>query len=210
MIAKICGRLIKKKENSLIIDVQGISYEVFVPLTVMQRIDGAVDEQGRIELVTYYYFQLTPSNGFPVLIGFLNDLERDFFQDFIKVSGIGPRAAVKAINKPISEISAAIDQGDAAFLKSLPGIGSQKAKEVIAKLQGKVGRYGLLQDQENKRVVEKMTIPDWQEEALNLLMQLEYKKPEAMQMIQAALKRVEDIQNTEDLLNEIYRQRIAR
>ena len=50
-------------------------------------------------------------------------------------TGIGPRAAVKALNKSISEIAQAIDKGDQVYLKTLPGIGNQKAKEIIAKLQ---------------------------------------------------------------------------
>jgi len=56
-----------------------------------------------------------------VLIGFLNDIEKDFFQIFITVSGIGPRAALKALNKPISQIAKAIDEGDLVFLRFLTG-----------------------------------------------------------------------------------------
>ena len=139
MIAKIAGQLIEKNENSLVINVQGIYYEVMVPASVMQRLDSAIDQNGNIQLIIYHYIQISPSSGTPMLIGFLNEIERDFFQKFITVSGIGPRAAVKALNKPISEIAQAIDREDQAFLKTLPGIGIQKAKEVIAKLQGKVG-----------------------------------------------------------------------
>src|SRR3989344_3804878 len=142
MIARVHGRLIEQNENILIIDVQGLFYEVIVPTTVMQRIDQAIDKDGNISLITYHYLQVDPSRAFPVLVGFLNEIERDFFEQFITVSGIGPRAAIRAINKPISEIASAIDRGDSDFLKTLPGIGMQRAKEIIAKLQGKIGRFG--------------------------------------------------------------------
>ena len=89
---------------------------------------------------------MTPSSGVPVLVGFLNEVERDFFLEFIKVSGIGPRAAVKALNKAIGEIAQAIDRGDTKYLKTLPGIGEQKAKEIVAKLQGKMGKFTLMRD----------------------------------------------------------------
>ena len=210
MIAKIAGKLVEKHESSLIINVGGVSYEVLVPVSVLQRVDDYVDENGVIELIIYTYIQLTPSLGTPVLIGFLSPIEREFFLQFIKVSGIGPRAAIRALSRPISDISRAINEGDQHYLKQLPGIGLQKAKEIVAKLQGKVGKYGLIQDKVASalpaRAIE--AVQDWQKEALEVLMQLQYKRQESLDMIQKALARRQDIQTTEELLNEIYKQRI--
>ena len=209
MIVRLVGKLIERKDGSLILDVGGIFYEIYVPASAMQRLDQNIDAQGNLHLMIYHYLQIGPSSGNPVLVGFLSDLEKDFFLQFITVSGIGPRAAVKALSKPICEITAAIEKGDMAFLKTLPGIGMQKAKDIVAKLQGKVGRYGLIQDKVPTATVPKFTAPDWQEEALNVLLQLQYKKPEAVEMIQKALKRSTDIQSTEELLNEIYKQKVS-
>jgi len=209
MIAKIQGCLIEKRSNSLILDVKGIFYEIVVPASVFQRLDDHLDSEGQLNLITYHYLQLEPSRAYPILIGFFNEIERDFFQQFITVSGIGPRAAIKALNKPISEIAQAIDAGDINYLKTLPGIGMQKAKEIVAKLQGKVGRFGLIQDK-TIAIPEQKTTPDWQEEALAVLLQLQYKKQEAVDMIQKALSRNQMIASSEDLLNEIYKQRVKR
>lgn len=207
MIVRISGKLVEKKEQSLVLDVHGLFYEILVPVSVVQRVDETRDESGNIHLRTYHYFQISPSNGTPFLIGFINEIERDFFLQFIKVSGIGPRAAVKALDKPICDITRAIDEGDVKYLTTLPGIGPQRAKEIVAKLQGKVGKFGLIQD---KRVVREAghAVPVWQEEALDVLLQLQYKKHEANEMIQKAMKRSQDIRTTEELLNEIYRQRM--
>ncbi len=183
-----------------------MSYEIFVPYSVLQRVYEHADEQNQLELITYHYIQMGTGAGFPFLVGFLNEVEKEFFLQFIKVSGIGPRAAVKALNKPISEISEAIDRGDLQYLKSLPGIGFQRAKEIVAKLQGKVGRYGLIQDKTPAETG--CPIPDWQEEALAVLVQLQYKKPEAKSMIDKALRRCPHIKDTEQLINEIYKQRM--
>ncbi|HPB69028.1 MAG TPA: Holliday junction ATP-dependent DNA helicase RuvA [Candidatus Omnitrophota bacterium] len=204
MITKISGQLVEKKNNSVIIEVEGIGYEVLVPYSILQRVDVPVGN--RVELMTYHYIQITPGGGFPYLVGFLNEVEKDFFLQFIKVSGIGPRAAVKALDKPISDISDAIDRGDLQYLKSLPGIGLQRAKEIVAKLQGKVGRFGLIQDKGRKEPPP-AGVPDWQEEVLSVLMQLQYKKPEAMAMIDKALQRCPHISDAEHLINEIYKQR---
>jgi len=207
MIVKLSGRLEEKKDNSIIVEVNGLFYEVFVPVSIIARIDENIGQEKNINLVIYHYFQIGPSSGVPLLVGFLNEIEKDFFLSFIKVSGIGPRAAVKALNKPISEISQAIEEGDFKYLKTLPGIGAQKAKEIIAKLQGKIGKYGLIQDRVEGGVRLKET-PGWQEEALEVLLQLQYKKQEAINMISKALDRSKDINSTEELLNEIYKQRI--
>lgn len=207
MINRISGRLIEKRDQSLIINNNGLFYEIIVPACVLARIEETIDAEGAVHLITYHYFQIGPGSGFPVLIGFINEVERDFFLQFIKVSGIGPKAAIKALNKPISEIASAIEEGNLDYLKSLSGIGSQRAKEIIAKLQGKVGRFGLIQDKQVNRV-EPQTVPDWQEEALSVLLQLQYKKQEAEEMIGKALQRSARISGTEELLNEIYKQKI--
>lgn len=205
MIARLNGKIVEKGINYLIVEVGGICYEVLLPTCVMQRLDNSIREDGLVNLVTYHYFQVEPSRSTPMLIGFLNDIEREFFEVFITVSGIGPRAALKALNKPISLIAQAIDDADIEFLKSLPGIGQQRAREIIAKLQNKVGKFGLIQD--NKMRQEKIQTKDMEEEVLTVLAQLEYKKSEAALMIKKALERCPDIQNSEDLLNEVYKQR---
>lgn len=207
MIVKLSGRLVQKSDQAVVIDVNGVSYEVIVPVSVVDRIDQNVSPEGKVELIVYHYLQLGPSSGAPVLVGFLNEVERDFFLQFITVSGIGPRAAVKALSKPISEIAAAIEEGNEKTLKTLPGIGSQKAKDIIAKLQGKVGKFGLIQDKGAGVKAAPAVATDWQQEALEVLLQLQYKRNEGLDMIQKALDRSKDIQSAEELLNEIYKQR---
>lgn len=207
MISRISGKIVQKNGDSLLINIGGISLEVFLPQTVIQRIQEKQNQDGSINLITFYYHQLEPSRSIPVLIGFLNEIERDFFLQFITVSGIGPRAALRALNQPISVIAKAIDTGDVNFLKSLPGIGQQRAREIIAKLQGKVGKFGLIQDSwVVKESVEKSEIED----TLVVLMQLQYKKSEAREMIAKALEQSPDIKTSEELLNEIYKQRQKR
>ena len=143
MISRITGNITARKEGALVIESNGLSYEVLIPLAVLKALEN--DNTGdRIELVTYHYFQLSQSSGVPVLIGFQNDVEKEFFEKFISVSGIGPKAACKAMTEPFSAIAGAIDSGDEGFLRRLPGIGGRKAAEIIAKLKGKVGKYGLI------------------------------------------------------------------
>jgi Holliday junction DNA helicase RuvA len=206
MITAIKGRVISEGEGSLTLEANGLSYEILTPLSVLQRTKENQDSDGNIRLITYHYYQMTPSSGVPVLVGFLNEVERDFFLEFIKVSGIGPRAAVKALNKAIGEIAQAIDRGDTKYLKTLPGIGEQKAREIVAKLQGKMGKFTLMRD----RVAVQgpsTALRGIEEEALHILLQLQYKKPEAEEMIKKAFERQPRLSTSEELLNEIYQQR---
>lgn len=206
IISHIKGKIAKRKNSSLIIDVDGgFSYEVLIPGCVMKSIDGSVAPDGTIKLITYHYHHTDPARSIPVLIGFLNEIEKEFFEKFITVSGIGPKAAVRALNASIPQIVKAIADGDLATLKSLPGIGEQRAKEIVAKLQNKVGKFGLIQEYGIEITVTKE--PDFVEEATDVLLQLQYKKQEAKEMIKKALERSPGIKTAEDLLNEVYKQK---
>ena len=178
------------------------TYEVYVPPAILSCIESTNDD---IQLYTYHYYQQDPSKTIPILIGFSNEIEREFFEKFISVSGVGPKAACKALALPFSTIADAIDSGEISVLKSLPGIGEQRAKEIIAKLQGKVGKFGLIKDKKSaKRAGIKSGIID---EALSVLMQLQYKKKEAENMLEEAVKRNSKIKSSEELLNEVYKQK---
>ncbi|MFB3920041.1 Holliday junction DNA helicase RuvA [Candidatus Velamenicoccus archaeovorus] len=206
MIARIGGKLIEKRKNSVILENQGIAYEIFLPVITMTALDNHVDQDGCVRFITYHYHQLEPSRSTPVLIGFLNEIEKEFFEEFITVSGIGPKAALRAINTSIASIARAIDEADVAFLKSLPGIGPQRAKEIIAKLQGKIGKFGLIQEEGASKTA---PLPkDIIDEAVDILMQLQYKKHEAKEMIQEAIKKQPLFKDAEELLNFVYKQRI--
>jgi holliday junction DNA helicase RuvA len=205
MITAIRGKLIERNQSSVSIDTGGLVYEVFIPFTVFNELKD-IPYGGEVSLVTFHYYISEPSKSFPVLIGFINEVEREFFERFITVSGVGPKAAIRAINRPISEIAMAIDRGDLAFLKSLPGIGGQRAKEIIAKLQNKIGKFALIQDT-FKDATGIPATDDIAKEAEQILMQLQYKRHQAQEMVEKAVKRNPKASTSEELLNEVYRQR---
>ena len=201
MIYQIKGRLIKKEENRVVVDVAGIFYEISVPKTVSQRL-GKDNEE--VILVIYHYFNLDKNRGTPVMVGFIEELERDFFEKFISVSGVGPKAALRAFDKPVARIAQAIEEGDDSFLQSLAGIGKQRAKQIIAHLQGKVGRFALIKEgQPLREPLGKEVVAETKE----ILKRLQYKGSEADRMIKRALEQKPQVDSSEELLNEIYRQR---
>jgi Holliday junction DNA helicase RuvA len=158
-----------------------------------------------IALDVYAQLQIDGNAGRYVFFGFTNTVEREFFEALISVAGVGPKAAARAFSAPMARIARAIDAGDHVFLKTLPGIGQQKARDIVAKLQGKVGRFLLIQDA--PAPAQTTTMPDFAAEALAVLLQLAYKRPEAEAMIAETLAAAPHVRDAEALLAEIYRQR---
>ncbi len=205
MISRLHGTLVERRQMTVFLETNGVTYEVFVPHAIQRTLDRYVGADGTIRLVTFHYHHMEPSRSVPILIGFINEVEREFFETFITVSGIGPRAAVRAINQPIPLIARAIDDGNLDFLRSLPGIGPQRAKEIVAKLQGKVGKYALMPEQDGDRA--ESPKPDAAVEALEVLLQLQYRRTEAQEMVKSALTRNSKLSSAEEILNEVYKQR---
>ncbi len=209
MITQITGSVDHFSDNLLTLRVAGISYEVYIPTAVIQGLEGKLSGGAELSLTTYHYYQTDPSKSIPILIGFSNRIEREFFEKFITVSGVGPKAAVRALSRAIPDIATAIDDGNLAFLKSLPGIGEQRAKEIIAKLQGKMGKFALMPGGSPgvavKAAPKAESASDVREEAFEVLLQLQYKREEAKQMVQKAFSRNARLATVEEVLNEVYR-----
>ncbi|MDP8253204.1 MAG: Holliday junction branch migration protein RuvA [Candidatus Kaelpia aquatica] len=202
MISRLKGAIRDIRESSIVVSSGAFGYEILIPDSVLQGLERGQE----IDLVIYSYYQNEGNKMIPVLIGFRNYVEREFFENLIKISGIGAKVAIKALKYPASQLAVAIDKGDEKFLSSLPGIGQQKARLIIAKLQGKVGKYALVQEGVRKLLKVDSGIRD---EALDVLLQLQYKKSEAEEMIDKAFIRNSEPKNVEELLNEIYRVRIT-
>ena len=200
MFTRISGAIVERTESSVTVDVGGLAYEIVLPPCVADKLLDA--DPARVTLDIYPSFSLEGNSGRFTFFGFTNPIERDFFEALITVASIGPRTAARAFAEPMARIASAIDAGDHAFLRTLPGIGQQKARDIVAKLQGKVTKFLLIRDAEPHPTE---PIPDFAQEALAVLLQLEYKRPEAEAMIAQTLERVPDVRDAEALLSEVYR-----
>jgi holliday junction DNA helicase RuvA len=200
MFSRITGTIVERDEARVVLDVGGLGYEIVLAPCVSEKLPRAAGE--RVTLEIHPSFSLDGNAGRFTFFGFTNAVERDFFEALISVASIGPRTAARAFSQPMGRIAKAIDAGDYAFLVKLPGIGQQKARDIVAKLQGKVTRFLLIQDAEPRPGE---PIPDFAEEALAVLLQLEYKRVEAETMIAQTLDASPQIRDAESLLAEVYR-----
>jgi holliday junction DNA helicase RuvA len=202
MFSRIRGIIVERGEGSIVLDVHGLSYEIFLPPCVAEKITGSTGAEVTLEI--HAVLNIDGNAGHYTFYGFSNAIEREFFEALISVASIGPRSAARAFSQPMSRIAQAIERGDHGFLKTLPGIGQQKARDIVAKLQGKVTKFLLIQEAQPAPGAQ---IPDFADEALAVLLQLEYKRGEAEQMIRTTLEAAPDIKDAEALLSEIYRQK---
>jgi Holliday junction DNA helicase RuvA len=201
MFSSINGSLLSIGEQSVVIEAGGLGYEIIVPPSLLEPLRR--NPPAQLRLVIYASLTLEGNSGRFTYFGFHNPIERDFFEAMIGVASIGPRSAARAFSKPMSVIAQAIDAGDATMLTTLPGIGKQKAREIIAKLQGKVTRFLLIAGAESSP----LPPPSFAEEALTVLQQLGYKLADAQSLIQEVLADEPQIHDAEALLAQIYRRR---
>lgn len=208
MISYIQGTVLERLSSSMIIIAGGIGYEILIAPAILAQVPDAV-EGAEVSLIIYYYLQLDQNRATPVMIGFNNKAERDFFESFIQVASIGPRTAVKAIAQPVSRIAAAIEAGDTRFLTQLPGIGQQKAREVVAKLQGKMTAYLALGTDTTPvgTVTSASTdIAELENEVMLVLQQLGYNRSDGLNMIRKAMTQSPVPANTQEMLELIFKQ----
>jgi Holliday junction DNA helicase RuvA len=200
MFTRISGEVIELAGDIVRIDVAGLAYDVVVPPSVADKLPAT----GAVTLEIHPHFALDGNAGRFSFFGFTNAIEREFFEALLSVASIGPKSAARAFSAPMARIARAIDEGDLAFLKTLPGIGQQKARDIVAKLQGKVARFLLIQDAPRKPSTPQATpIPEFATEALAVLLQLAYKRVEAEAMIAQTLERAPHVRDAETLLAEI-------
>ena len=205
MFARISGALVERSGDTAIVETGGLGYEIVLPPCIAQKVPSKPGE--RVILEIYAVVNLEGNSGRFTYYGFTNAIERDFFEALLTVASIGPRSAARAFSLPMSTIAAAIDRGDYNLLKSLPGIGQQKARDIVAKLQGKVAKFLLIQDAPAPAPA---SIPDFADEALAVLVQLGYKRAEGEAMIRQTLEREPQLDQAEQLLAEIYRSKSAK
>jgi holliday junction DNA helicase RuvA len=210
MIASLRGRLRRRAEGRVVLESAGVGYEVVLPPIVAQGLDGLAAGDGaegaELELVIYYH--ATRDQPRPVLIGFAQELEREFFERLITVKDVGPLVAARALVAPISEIADAIVRKDERFLRRLPGIGPQKCRNIVAQLEGKVAKYALLPREETPRPAPREEGDEVGALVRDVLVrQMGLRPGEADQAIRDALARNPDIDAPEALFEEIYRAR---
>jgi holliday junction DNA helicase RuvA len=137
MIAFLRGRVLDKQPNRVIVDVQGVGYELHVPLSTYYDIG---DEGAEVSLRVYTHVREESLQ----LYGFLTTLEQQVFERLIAISGIGPKLAIAVLSGiETRELVTAVQRGDVARLTGVPGIGKKTAERIVLELKDRLSKIVL-------------------------------------------------------------------
>jgi holliday junction DNA helicase RuvA len=200
MIGYLDGTLLRMEGDRVLLLAGSVGYEVLIPAFVLPSLArrGPGDP-----LALFIYHHQTERQPLPVLIGFSDETEKEFFQLFLTVEAIGPMKAARALTMPVGEIAAAIETGNLAVLKHLKGIGARTAQKIVATLGGRMGRFA---DRRSAAAPPAPSMESAAEQVLEVLTdQLGLRAADARRMIAEALERNPAMGSAEELLDEIYR-----
>jgi Holliday junction DNA helicase RuvA len=132
MIARLTGVLAEKSPPHVLVDVNGVGYEVQVPMSTFYNLP---DLGAKVTLLTHFIVREDAQ----LLFGFLTPVERESFRELIKISGVGPRIALALLSGlSTHELAQAVAAQDVSRLIKVPGIGKKTAERLLLELKGKV------------------------------------------------------------------------
>jgi Holliday junction DNA helicase RuvA len=133
MIGRLTGTLVEKNPPQILLDVQGVGYEVDVPMSTFYNLPGAGE---RVMLFTH----LAVREDAHQLFGFGSEAERRAFRQLLKISGVGARTALSVLSGlSVAELAQAVTMQDTGRLTKIPGIGKKTAERLLLELKDKLG-----------------------------------------------------------------------
>jgi Holliday junction DNA helicase RuvA len=208
VITKISGQLLRLDDDSATLGIEAFEYQIFLAENSRRSLQAAVGQA--VSLHTIYYHDGDPSRGrvTPRLVGFLSEVEREFFEMFCSVDGVGAKKALRAMVRPVQDIAVMIEEQDVKGMSSLPGIGAAMAERIIAKLRRKMSKFALLVARHEPFAAE--VKPDVVEEAFGALRTLGHSDSDARRLLDGVLKTKRKFADVETLLHAIYQQSHGR
>ncbi len=208
MITKISGQLVSLEEESATLSVPPMEYEVLIPEYTRRHLQS---QRGKnVSLHTIYYMEGNAATGgklMPRLVGFLTTVEREFFELFCSVDGVGVKKALRAMTQPVQDTAVMIEQQDTKALSALPGVGPATAERIVAKLRRKMPKFALLvrRDTPTSEDVSEGVV----EETFRALLALGHAEPDARKLIEQALASGTKVKDTESLIQLIYKKKFG-
>ncbi len=205
MITKITGKLLTLSETTCTLLNEPFEYEIFITDFTRRALQLKVDEV--VTLHTIHYIDGNPQKGgrmTPRLVGFDTAIERQFFEVFCSVPGLGVKKALRALVRPVRDIAHSIEQQDIKALTTMPGIGAAMAEKVVAQLRRKMAKFALLVQQDPGEQSSKSAEHNIADETYQILVSLGHAEAEARRLLEQPLAGKKKFKSVEDLLQAVY------
>ncbi len=203
MITRITGELVNLKDDVLTLRIGAFEYEVAIPEFTRRQLQSELNHE--ISLHTIEYLEGNPMQGrlTPRMVGFLSEVEREFFELFCSVDGVGVKKALRAMVRPVKDVATAIEEQDTKVLSSLPGVGAATAERIVAKLRRKVPKFALLVAHKE---IEAEVESDVVSETYEVLRGLGHSESDARRLLDTVLSSKKKYKDVQALLQAIYQQ----
>jgi len=209
LITKISGELLALGDDAVTLANPPFEYEISIPEFTRRQLQGLIGEV--ISLHTIHYIAGNAAQGSrltPKLVGFLTTAERDFFELFCSVDGVGVKKALRAMTRPVQDTAVLIEQQDAKGLSSLPGVGPATAEKIIATLRRKMPRFALLVRREEPSIqTQKAGVV---EETYQALLVLGHTESDARRLIEQAASGGKKFKDSEAMIHAIYQRQTGQ
>ncbi len=184
MIRRLRGELLEVGPEWALVDLGGLAYQVVLPPPVRDRL-AERPPGSTVDLYTYYYMQTDGNRVTPYLLGFESETQREFFERLLEVPRLGPLSALRSMVLPVAQLARAVELQDEGMLRKLPGVGRQRARDIIATLQGKLTVF---LDAADLPEAVPLTPPqnETEQEALEVLLQLGFNRNDALRALRQA------------------------
>jgi Holliday junction DNA helicase RuvA len=202
LITKISGKLLRLSADSLTLEVGAFEYEVLIPEFTRLQLQSQIGHPISLHTIEYLEGNAMQGRLIPRLVGFFSEIERDFFELFCSVDGVGVKKALRAMVRPVRDVAIAIEEQDVKILATLPGIGPATAERIVAKLRRKMAKFALMiaRDLPPEQAGQQSVV----QEAFAALVSLGHSAPDARHKIDAVLEAGKKFKSVEDLLTELY------
>ena len=205
MILSIAGKLTHVTESSISIECAPFEYEVLVGDYTRRQLQTQLGQNVRLHTMDYIEGNAQGGGRLtPRLVGFSTEPERQFFDLFCSVDGVGVKKALRAMVRPVKELAVMIEQQDAKGLSALPGIGPATSERIIAKLRRKMPRFALMVDHAGPTGESDRESNLVASETFDALVTLGHSEAEARRLIDEAMATKKKFKDTEALLTAIY------